>query len=249
MLDYLKRLMRPAPEAPPRYPALEGVTAYVVGDIHGCLEPLRRTLGVIDDDRARRGGGSCVEVFLGDYVDRGPDSAGVIDLLIARSRARGVVFIKGNHDALMEEFARGRRELDDWLPLGGAETLRSYGATPDMMGGDPAALRQLVPRRHLDFLRGCIPMHRAGGYAFVHAGVRPGVPLAAQAPQDLMWIRDDFLKNRGDFGAIVVHGHTPVAEVEFRRNRIGVDTGAYMTGRLSCLRIDGAGPAILAAGT
>lgn len=249
MLGGLKQLLRREAPGAPIYPGIpDGVVLYVVGDIHGCIEPLRRIMSAIDDDRGRTNPAHYGEIYLGDYVDRGPDSAGVLDLLIERAQSRRAVFIKGNHDLMLEEFALGRRNLAEWLPYGGADTLRSYGATPEMVAAAAEDLPKLIPQRHVDFIAACDQSFQVEDYFFVHAGVRPGRPLDRQEPQDLMWIRDDFLKARSDFGAIVVHGHTPVAAPEFKSNRIGIDTGAYMTGHLTCLRIDGKGPRLLAPG-
>jgi len=233
----------------PSYPGIpEGVAVYVIGDVHGCLDPLKRTLAAIDRDVAETRPSHAAEIFLGDYVDRGPDSAGVLELLSHRGATRPAIFIKGNHDAMMVEFAQGERTLAEWLPYGGAETLRSYGATREMIASDAQELPALITPRHVDFLSRCEYSFEVEGYLFAHAGVRPGVALHNQSPQDLMWIRDEFLNHRGDFGAVVVHGHTPVEAPEFRGNRIGIDTGCYMTGRLTCLRIDGSGPRVLQAG-
>lgn len=249
MLSGLRQLFRRAAPDAPIYPGLpDGVVLYVVGDIHGCIEPLRRVLAAIDDDRARTSPRHYGEIYLGDYVDRGPDSARVLNTLIERARSHNAVFIKGNHDLMLEEFASGRRSLAEWLPYGGADTLRSYGATPDMIAAGAEELPKLIPQRHVDFIASCDPSFQVEDYFFVHAGVRPGRPLDQQENQDLLWIRDDFLSSRSDFGGIVVHGHTAVASPEFKSNRIGIDTGAYMTGQLTCLRIDGRGPQILGSG-
>lgn len=246
MLARLKRFLNQDPESTPGYPGLpDDVVLYVIGDIHGCLDPLQKTLAAIDQDRARTKPLYYAEIYLGDYVDRGPDSAGVIECLARRARVHKAVFLKGNHDAMMQEFAAGRRTLADWLPYGGADTLRSYGATPEAIAANAEGLRHLIPAQHADFLAACEYSFEVEDYFFVHAGVRPGRPLHLQVPEDLMWIRDDFLNHRGNLGAIVVHGHTPVEAAEFKVNRIGIDTGAYMTGQLSCLRIDGTGPRIL----
>ena len=227
----------------PRLP-LE-VTVYVIGDIHGCLDPLLRTIEAIDADIAQRRPNYCAEIYLGDYVDRGPDSAGVLECLIQRQRMRRMIFIKGNHDEMFEDFVSGKRALADWLPYGGGETLRSYGATAEQIVSNSEEIPLLIPAHHLNFLAQCEPSFQIEDYFFTHAGVKPGVPLNSQARADLMWIREEFLNYRGNFGAIIIHGHSPVVESEFKPNRIGIDTGAYMTGHLCCLRIDANGPHIL----
>lgn len=243
---FWKTFGRSAPDTPSYPGAPDDVVLYAIGDIHGCIDPLRRVMAQIDEDRARTRPPYYAEIYLGDYVDRGPDSAGVLDLLIQRSRKRTTIFIKGNHDLMLEEFVMGRLSLADWLPLGAADTLRSYGAKPEMIASGSADLPRLIPARHVEFIASCDHSFRVEDYFFVHAGVRPGRPLEQQTSQDLMWIRDDFLNERANFGAIVVHGHTPVPATEFKANRIGIDTGAYMTGQLTCLRIDAAGPRLLA---
>jgi serine/threonine protein phosphatase 1 len=249
VLGILRQLVGRGGEETPSYPGLpDGVVLYAVGDIHGCLEPLRRTHAAIDRDLKATRPGYYAEVYLGDYVDRGPDSAGVIECLAKRAKSHATIFLRGNHDAMMQEFAAGQRTLGDWLPYGGADTLRSYGASPEAIAAGSEDLPKLIPSHHQDFLAACEYSFEADGYFFAHAGVRPGRSLHLQAPEDLMWIRDDFLEHRGSFGAIVVHGHTPVPEAEFKANRIGIDTGAYMTGQLGCLRIDRAGPRMLGAG-
>lgn len=249
MLAGIKRLLNWETDHPLQYPGLpDNVVLYVIGDIHGCIEPLRRLQALIDNDRSRTRPPYSADIYLGDYVDRGPDSSAVLDLLIDRSRRQKAIFIKGNHDLMMEEFARGRRSLAEWLPYGAADTLRSYGATPEQIAAQSEELPTLIPEQHVDFMASCDLSFRVEDYLFVHAGIRPGRSLDAQLPEDVMWIRDDFLNDQRDFGAIVVHGHTPVETPEFKANRIGIDTGAYMTGQLTCLRIDRDGPRLLSSG-
>lgn len=249
MLASIRRLLRREVNETPRYAGLpDGVVLYVIGDIHGCIEPLRRVHSRIDVDVSRSRPPHSAEIYLGDYVDRGPDSAAVLDLLIDRAKSRTAIFIKGNHDLMLEEFATGRRSLADWLPYGAADTLRSYGATPEQVAAQSEELTKMIPARHLEFVARCDLSFQVENYLFAHAGIRPGRGLDTQSPEDLMWIRDEFLRDERDFGAIVVHGHTPVETPEFKRNRIGIDTGAYMTGQLTCLRIGGNGPSLLTSG-
>lgn len=248
MMSAIRKLLKPDAEPLFRYPGLpDGLVVYTLADIHGCLGPLQRTLAAIEEDKAATNPKYSMTVFLGDYVDRGPNSKGVIDLLATMCERRDVVFLKGNHDAMLEEFVAGRRPLADWLPFGGADTLRSYGASPEDIAGDDDHLPCLIPQAHIEMLSRCEYSLHVEDYFFAHAGVRPGVSLEEQSQTDLMWIRDAFLNHRGPFGAVVVHGHTTVAEPEFRANRICIDTAAYMTGRLTCMRIDGQGPKILGA--
>jgi serine/threonine protein phosphatase 1 len=221
----------PAPASLPR-----GQRVYAIGDVHGCLDQLRALHQMIAEDLAARPIASSTLVHLGDYVDRGPDSAGVVSLLLEGPMPAGigaVVNLIGNHEEMM------LAALDDcsppvvwhWLINGGEATLDSFGLadTPD-----PAVWAERLPGERLAFLRGLALTYHAGDYFFVHAGARPGVPLADQAREDLLWIREPFLSSVAPFEAVVVHGHTPVPVPELRRNRIGIDTGAVMGGVLTC---------------
>ncbi|MBF9060187.1 serine/threonine protein phosphatase [Rhodobacterales bacterium HKCCSP123] len=222
------------------------MTIYAIGDIHGHLDQLRAAHDRVAADRAREGTGAASLVHLGDLVDRGPDSAGVVECLadLAAGDPR-VVVLKGNHDAMFSEFldlgpgpARSR-----WLgdTMGGRETLLSYGVRPDLgESGSHAALRAAVPTHHRRFLATLPSMHRAGGCAFVHAGIRPGIPLDAQDEEDLLWIRGPFLFDTRDHGALIVHGHTPVERVELHANRLAIDTGTAWGGPLTAVAIEDA---------
>ncbi len=241
----LRRNVEPTPSYPP---APEGETLYVIGDVHGRADCLVRAQARIDLDRGAAP--SATEIYLGDYVDRGPDSKTVLDLMAARARARRVVALRGNHETAMESFFAGRLPFAAWRAIGGAETLLSYGfAASDLRRAEGPRCEDFaerLPDDHRRFLAGLGAFHRAGRYAFVHAGLRPGVPLDNQVVDDLTGIRAEFLGHGGDFGFIVVHGHTPAERVDFRSNRINLDTGAYVSNRLSVLRIDDAGAALLA---
>lgn len=220
--------------APVSLPAGERV--YAVGDVHGCLGRLRALHRLIASDIADRPAASITLVHLGDYVDRGPDSAGVLDLLRTAAPPAGVgsvVNLQGNHDSMMTEtLARRAPDLARlWLANGAEATLHSFGIDDT---DDPAAWAARIPAEPVEFLRQAPITHRAGGYFFVHAGVRPGVPLTAQKTEDMLWIREPFLSSDAAFGAVVVHGHTPVAAPVLRPNRIGIDTGAVMGGHLTC---------------
>jgi serine/threonine protein phosphatase 1 len=222
------------------------MTIYAIGDIHGHLDGLRQAHDRIEADRAREGLGAAPLVHVGDLVDRGPDSAGVVDLLerLVREDPRAVV-LKGNHDAMFSEFLAERpgrwsdtRYLGD--NIGGRETVRSYGVDP------AGAARRVhdatvaaVPERHRAFLAALPIRHAAGACLFVHAGIRPGVPLDAQDEGDLLWIRDTFLLDTRDHGPLVVHGHTPVADVEHHGNRLAIDTGAAWGGPVTAVAIEG----------
>jgi len=226
----------------PRVPS--GVRVYAIGDIHGRLDLLDQIFKRIDSDHARKPVPHRIEVFLGDYVDRGPESRGVVDLLIERGRSHRAIFLKGNHEGLLVSFLHSPSTLINWQRLGGLETLMSYGLTPSMnadagMQAELArAFDKVLPPSHRYFLNELKMSFTCGDYFFVHAGVRPGIELEKQREDDLLWIRQEFLLYEEDFGKIIVHGHTPVLEPDVRSNRINIDTGAYATGRLSCLVLE-----------
>ena len=243
-LNFGRRREAPYPPAP------AGTLLYAIGDIHGRADCLDDAHLRIDRDVAQRGAqDQATEIYIGDYVDRGPDSKGVIDRLSRVRRKVRLVALRGNHEIMMESFLRGQTPFEDWRRLGGLETVLSYGVDARGLlakgGVTPRDLAEKVPVSHLRFISSLASQHTAGAYCFVHAGLRPGVAIERQAIADLAWIRDDFLRFSGDFGAIVVHGHSPVTGVEFLRNRINIDTGAYMTNRLSVLRIDADGATVL----
>jgi serine/threonine protein phosphatase 1 len=230
-------------EQPAKIPP--GLRVYAVGDVHGRADLLTQLFSGIDADLDANPTPRAVHVFLGDYIDRGPDSREVLDLLIARSERHEMIFLKGNHEVLIEQFLRRPDTLATWRQVGGIQTLLSYGVKPSF-SPDPAEqaalarwLADVLPPAHIRFFRSLQASFSCGDFFFVHAGVRPGVPLSQQTDEDMFWIREKFLRCRDKFAKIIVHGHTPVAEVEFHSNRINVDTGAFATGRLSCLRIEG----------
>ena len=234
-----------------RYPPTPtGGVIYAIGDIHGRSDCLRRAHALIDEDRnGAADGGSATEVYVGDYVDRGPDSKGAIELLVAREDVANVVALRGNHEIMLESFLGGLTSFEDWRRFGGLETILSYGvdARALLERGTirPRDLAEKMPASHLRFLTSLKSIHASGRYCFAHAGIRPGVPLEAQSLDDTAWIRDDFLNHPGDGALVVVHGHSPVGEVAFHANRINIDTGAYLTNRLSVLRIGADGPRLL----
>jgi serine/threonine protein phosphatase 1 len=249
MLAWLKFRRRREARYPP---APVGTLLYAIGDIHGRSDCLDRAHDLIDRDVAELGArDQATEICIGDYVDRGPDSKGVIDRLVARSTKVRLVALRGNHEIIMESFLRGQTSFEDWRRLGGLETILSYGVDArDLLakgGVQPRDLAERIPVSHLRFISSLASVHTVGDYCFVHAGLRPGVAIEAQSISDLAWIRDDFLRFSGKFGFIVVHGHSPVSGVEFLQNRINIDTGAYMTNRLSVLRIDATGVTVLEA--
>ena len=234
---------------PGSYPPLpQGLRIYAVGDLHGRSDLLAKLHRCIDAETQPAQG--ALEVYLGDYLDRGHDSRGVLDALISRRKeGRRCAFLRGNHEAALDLVLEGSLDLESWRAIGGFETALSYGVDPRRLAAaGPAAgeiLAQAVPPSHRRFVRTLRQSYRFGRYFFAHAGVRPGVPLDRQSAEDLLWIREPFLSASDDFGAIVVHGHTPNAEPELRANRINLDTGAFATGRLTCLRIDEGGARLL----
>lgn len=228
----------------PRGP--RGQRAYVIGDVHGCLDQLERLLARIEDEIGRRPKAKTSIVFLGDLIDRGPASAQVLERLRTYSPpGASTHFIMGNHEEVMLRVLAGETEfLPSWLRFGGAETLRSYGVEPADLAGLSSdeiveRLKNAVPREHIKFLEGFADSISFGGYLFVHAGIRPGIDLAEQAQSDLRWIREPFLDDLTDHGFVVVHGHTITNQVEVTPNRIGIDTGAFYTGTLTALAIEG----------
>jgi serine/threonine protein phosphatase 1 len=235
-----------------RSPALpHGVRVYAVGDIHGRADLLDDILLRIDADLRRNSPVRAVEVFLGDYVDRGPNSKNVIDSLIGRRASHEVVCLKGNHEDSLLAFLKDPSTLEYWSQLGGLETLKSYGirlpagglALPrDELASNFSAM---MPDSHKQFFATLPLSLTLGDFFFVHAGVKPGVPLSEQKEDDLLWIRDEFLRSGKDFGKMIVHGHTPTIEPDVRKNRIGIDTGAFATGILTCLVIENDAIAIL----
>ncbi len=215
-----------------------GQRIYVVGDVHGCSAQLAALHGLIAADARARPGPRVTLVHLGDYIDRGPDSAAVLERLLGPPPVEGaqVVNLLGNHETMLLDAAEPDAHpgaLPYWLENGGAATLASYDSDPD----DPHWHR-LVPAAHMAMLRRCRLLWGAGDYLFAHAGLRPQVPLDAQDPFDLLWIREPFLSWEGELPGVVVHGHTPSAQPVVRENRIGIDTGACFGGALTCLVLE-----------
>jgi serine/threonine protein phosphatase 1 len=222
----------------------DGIRIYAVGDVHGRADLLQALFTRIDADLHAYPIAQSVQVFLGDYIDRGPQSRQVLDLLIARRRRHTIVCLKGNHEKFATQFLKNPSVLSDWKRVGGISTLLSYGVTPAETE-DPkvqqeiaAAFRQALPRNHYHFIHGLALSYICGDFFFAHAGARPGIPLRRQSQHDLIWIREDFLLHEEDFGKVVVHGHTPTKRPDVRTNRINIDTGAYATGRLTCLVLE-----------
>lgn len=229
---------------PPALPP--GLRLYAIGDIHGCLDQLKSLLGKIEEDAAGAAG-TIRKVFLGDYIDRGLYSKQTIDYLLdwRTKEKEPPVFLLGNHEQVMRSLLRmpDIGLLQDWFAFGGRETLLSYGVPSSVLSGNPEAIfpvmSEKTPQAHIDFFDQMGLSATFGDYFFCHAGVRPGIDLAQQHEHDLIWIRYEFLNHSSSFGKIVVHGHTICHDVEFMPNRIGIDTGAYATGRLTALGLEG----------
>jgi serine/threonine protein phosphatase 1 len=226
----------------PSLPA--GLRIYAVGDIHGRLDLLNELLARIKTDIALRPTERSVYVFLGDYIDRGPSSRETIDRLIEHGATHETVFLKGNHELIAIKCLSDRGLFDQWLRLGGMETLVSYSVPAETLASGKqiaelqSAFHSALPQAHFRFFRDLQTSFSCGDFFFAHAGVKPDVELPQQKENDLLWIREEFLSSNRDFGKIVVHGHTPASEIEVKPNRINIDTGAFATGRLTCLVID-----------
>lgn len=214
--------------------------------MHGCVSLLGELLRRIEDDNATRGGSRAEVLLLGDIIDRGEDSASLLRALHRHSMGRRCRVLRGNHEAMLSDVLAGDHDAAEvWLRTGGVETLRSFGVAEGAIDPDDtvrtiAMTREVVPPGVRDWLAKLPLNATAGNYFFVHAGIRPGIALNRQKLEDLLWIREPFLTSEADHGAIIVHGHS-ISEngVCVRANRIGVDTGAYRTGRLSALALEG----------
>jgi serine/threonine protein phosphatase 1 len=228
----------------------EGKAVYAIGDIHGRLDLLEQTLSLVAEDAHRHPKDvSRSLVFVGDYIDRGPDSRGVIERLLDDPLPGfTTVRLMGNHEDSLLRFIDRRSDGLAWLTYGGLETLMSYGVAVRKLPPDPATAEELrqatwaaLPAAHEAFLRRCSLHHVEDDYVFVHAGLRPGHALDDQSPQDLLWIRDDFLRSPTPLpGMVVVHGHTICDIAQDKGHRINIDTGAFSSGRLTTLVLRGA---------
>ncbi|MFS0738527.1 metallophosphoesterase [Sphingomonas sp. 1P06PA] len=242
MIGFLRRKREPAAPAPAIPP---GLRVYAIGDIHGRLDLMDQLISTMHADNEGRPAARVHLIFLGDLIDRGPDSAAVVERLATDPPAFGTChLISGNHEEALLDAMRGNIETRaGWLAYGGRETLISYGVSPAAIdaGGMllDTAMHAAIPASHLRFIESFHRSIRIGGYLFVHAGIRPGVALEEQDVADMHWIRQDFLDDDRDHGVMVVHGHTITETVEMRSNRIGIDTGAYRTGRLTALGLEG----------
>ncbi|MBI1340914.1 serine/threonine protein phosphatase [bacterium] len=225
----------------------DGLRVYAIGDIHGRADLLDRLISMMDQDvRENPPETRPIAVFLGDYVDRGFQSKEVIDLLLSnRLSGYETYFLKGNHEAAMLQFMGNPAIGPRWAEFGGVETLVSYGVRPprartNMEEWERACteLRALMPNEHYHFLTNLSLSVRIGDYVFVHAGMRPGRAIDQQTEHDMLWIRDEFLGDNSPMEAVIVHGHTPMERPFRDHRRVGVDTGAYLSGRLTAARFD-----------
>jgi calcineurin-like phosphoesterase family protein len=218
-----------------------GVRIYAIGDIHGRVDLLDDLLARIDTDIAARPIITPVHVFLGDYIDRGPSSRETVSRLIEHSETSHSIFLKGNHELLLLRCLADISSFNQWIRVGGLQTMMSYDVAADAMRGDVAklqiALHDRVPQSHLHFFRDLQLSFTCGDFFFVHAGVKPTVELSRQTEHDMLWIREEFLSFGGDFGKIIVHGHTRAHQAEAQPNRVNIDTGAFATDCLTCLVI------------
>jgi serine/threonine protein phosphatase 1 len=253
MIAMLSRLFSGSTKADATYQAPPATRVYAVGDIHGQLDLLRRLRELIADDAQVDRRERNVIVYLGDYIDRGPDSRGIVELFLDEPMAGfEEIYLKGNHEDYMLQFLENPGIGESWYLNGGDTTLMSYGVERTVIAAGKGRfvamcdrLQRKLPVEHLVFLRSLTMYHMEGDYLFVHAGIRPGRPVENQEPHDLLWIREEFLSSNADHGCCVVHGHSISPEPQMRRNRIGIDTGAYYTGRLTGLVLDGAERRIL----
>jgi serine/threonine protein phosphatase 1 len=238
-------MTRSTPDSRLRTPSLPaGVRIYAIGDIHGRVDLLLDVLRKIDHDKDRHPTSRSIEVFLGDCIDRGPQAREVIQTLVERKKISEVVCLRGNHESLLEQFLERPDSFAQWRELGGGETLLSYDLAAPMRPtrSDEATLARALlarfPASHRTWLRELRNSFELGDYFFVHAGVRPGIPLDRQSQRDLLWIRREFLEWQDYFEKMIIHGHTPVDKPTFKHNRINIDTGAYATGTLTCLILE-----------
>lgn len=267
MKKLVERILGRADEAPaaagrPGSPEAAGVEPflpsgrrlYCIGDIHGRLDLLQELHELVRADAAGYQGSKGV-VYLGDYIDRGAQSKQVLDLLVTQPLADfEAIHLLGNHERAMLDFLAHPAAASAWLNFGGQATLLSYGVGIGRLQSDTPVellrdeLEQKLPRAHLDFLASCRLLHSEGSYCFVHAGIRPGVALDQQSADDLLWIREAFTRSRVNHGRIVVHGHSIAEEVERLPNRIGIDTGAFYSGLLTALVLEGGEQRLLQTG-
>ncbi|MES2494373.1 MAG: metallophosphoesterase [Pseudomonadota bacterium] len=244
MLKSIKTLFHSAAPQKTRAAVPKGERVYAIGDIHGRLDLFLELIRAGEEDDSARGGARTTFVLLGDLIDRGPDSAGVISAARDWAARRNVRILSGNHEEMLLLALDKNDALRPFLRHGGRETVLSYPVTPEAYAaadwdGLRALMAAAIPADDIAFIRGFETSVRIGDYLFVHAGIMPGVPLDGQRAGDFRWIREPFLSHAGDHGFVVVHGHTIADTITLRPNRIGIDTGAYFSGRLTALVLEG----------
>ncbi len=245
MLKRARSLFKRRPPQRPVHRIPDPLVVYAVGDVHGRDDLLERAARAIEEDARTRPQAQHTTIFLGDYVDRGSGSAAVIERLSTGAFPTPVVTLLGNHEQMMLQALEDDEELARWAGFGGLETMFSYEVDirslqlGNGVGDTRSAFARALPARHRAWLGNLRPSYEVGDYFFCHAGIRPEVPLAAQAVSDLIWIRDAFTAHKTAHPKMIVHGHTPVREAEIHPNRINIDSGAYLTGTLTVLRLEG----------
>ncbi len=244
MFDSIRRMFSTGSPARRSACVPEGERYYVLGDIHGRLDLLEALKAAVEEDDDAGSPCMATVVFLGDLVDRGPDSKGVVKLARDWGTQRKVRYLAGNHEEMFLQSFEDKEVLRHFLKHGGRETVLSYGIDRKAynkmkMGELQHAMEEAVPKKHRDFLESFEDLIVAGDYVFVHAGINPKHPIDQQKKSDLRWIRDRFLRHEEPFSHVVVHGHTIFEDVEHRDHRIGIDTGAFRTGRLTALVLEG----------
>lgn len=201
---------------------------FAIGDIHGCLHKLKSIMANIDIDAKND-----TLIFIGDYIDRGPDPKGVVDFVLGlRESINHIIFLKGNHEQMFLDYLRDDKYKGIFLANGGGRTLSSYGFVETAEGA-----KVNVPENHMQFFKSLLPYYETDDYIFVHAGLRPDIPLEEQDTDDLIWIRYEFIRSSHDFGKTVVFGHTPLSRPLIESNKIGIDTGAVFGGSLTCVEL------------
>jgi serine/threonine protein phosphatase 1 len=240
-----RKFFSPGPVAPRQRRLPDGERIYAIGDVHGRLDCLNTLLARIHADDAAWGPADTTLIFLGDLMDRGAESKGVIERAMEIADERHTIFLMGNHEEIFINAWEGdRRAAALFHRVGGRETMMSYGVpAAEYEDGDVDELIGMlacrVPSRHIAFLRSFSDSYSCGDYLFVHAGIRPGVALGAQLPTDMRWIRREFLDDDRDHGPMIVHGHSITEDVDEQPNRIGIDTGAFASGKLTAIGIEG----------
>lgn len=255
MIANFRQLFRAREEAGAVVPAAAvppGQRVYALGDIHGRADLFTALIGAVDTDDAGRGPARTTIVLLGDLIDRGPDSAMVLALAQDWQRRRTVRILCGNHEDMLLDSLIDLDALRAFLRHGGRETVLSFGINPDLYEASTyeelqALIGRQIPESVIAFIRSFEEKLQIGDYLFVHAGIRPGIPSEDQQRADLLWIREPFLNHRSDFGVVVVHGHTIFATADVQEHRIGIDTGAYSTGNLTAIGLEGSQRWLIAA--